>query len=115
MMLSGHLVTVQHRPPHDQISSQRRKRIVMMHTTAVTAFALAALASGFVSDAARAQTWPERTVRIIPSFPAGTGGDISARLYAERLMERWGKPVIVENKPGADGILAVTAVIGARD
>src|SRR3954452_11796875 len=61
------------------------------------------------------QSWPERSVRIITSFPAGTGGDLSARLYAERLALRWGKPVIVENKPGADGIVAVTAVIGARD
>jgi tripartite-type tricarboxylate transporter receptor subunit TctC len=54
-------------------------------------------------------------VKIITSFPAGTGGDLSARLYAERLTLRWGKPVIVENKPGADGILAVTAAIGIRD
>ena len=67
-----------------------------------------------VVDRAR-MVWPERNVRIITSFPAGTGGDISARLYAERLTQRWGKPVIVENKPGADGILAVMAVIGARD
>ena len=56
-----------------------------------------------------------RNVRIITSFPAGTGGDISARLYAERLTQRWGKPVIVENKPGAELSLAVMAVIGARD
>src|SRR5258708_9105988 len=62
-----------------------------------------------------AEVWPERGVKIITSFPAGTGGDLSARLYAERLTLRWGKPVIVENKPGADGILAVTAVIGIRD
>ena len=62
-----------------------------------------------------AEVWPERGVKIITSFPAGTGGDLSARLYAERLALRWGKPVIVENKPGADGILAVTAVIGMRD
>jgi tripartite-type tricarboxylate transporter receptor subunit TctC len=62
-----------------------------------------------------AEIWPERGVKIITSFPAGTGGDLSARLYAERLALRWGKPVIVENKPGADGILAVTAVIGMRD
>src|SRR5712672_3391160 len=62
-----------------------------------------------------AEVWPERGVKIITSFPAGTGGDLSARLYAERLALRWGKPVIVENKPGADGILAVTAVIGTRD
>jgi len=64
---------------------------------------------------ALAEVWPERGVKIITSFPAGTGADLSARLYAERLALRWGKPVIVENKPGADGILAVTAVIGARD
>ena len=62
-----------------------------------------------------AEVWPERSVKIITSFPAGTGGDLSARLYAERLALRWGKSVIVENKPGADGILAVTAVIGMRD
>jgi tripartite-type tricarboxylate transporter receptor subunit TctC len=62
-----------------------------------------------------AEVWPERGVKIITSFPAGTGGDLSARLYAERLALRWGKSVIVENKPGADGILAVTAVIGMRD
>ena len=86
-----------------------------MRTTIVTAFALGALAGGFVSEPAQAESWPERNVRIITPFPAGAGGDISARLYAERLTQRWGKPVIVENKPGADGILAVTAVIGARD
>jgi tripartite-type tricarboxylate transporter receptor subunit TctC len=87
----------------------------MKRTATITAFALAAFAGSFVFEPARAQGWPERNVRIITSFPAGTGGDISARLYAERLAQRWGKPVIVENKPGADGILAVTAVIGARD
>lgn len=77
--------------------------------------------AAFVGSAVIAQSplsaegWPERNVRIITSFPAGTGGDVSARLYAERLALRWGKPVIVENKPGADGIIAVTAVIGAWD
>ena len=67
------------------------------------------------SSPSPAEVWPERGVKIITSFPAGTGGDLSARLYAERLALRWGKSVIVENKPGADGILAVTAVIGMRD
>jgi tripartite-type tricarboxylate transporter receptor subunit TctC len=64
---------------------------------------------------APAADWPQRPVRIITSFPVGTGGDIAARLYADRLVERWNKPVIVENRPGADGILAVTAGVGARD
>lgn len=87
-----------------------------MRTAAIAGFAVAVLAGDFVfSEPVRAQDWPERNVRIITPFPAGTGGDISARLYAERLAQRWNRPVIVENKPGADGILAVTAVIGARD
>jgi tripartite-type tricarboxylate transporter receptor subunit TctC len=62
-----------------------------------------------------ADAWPQRNVRIVTPFPAGTGGDIAARLFAERLAERWGRPVIVENRPGADGILAVTALTGAHD
>ena len=41
--------------------------------------------------------------------------DLAARLFAERFAERWGKPVIVENRPGADGILAVQALLHAND
>jgi tripartite-type tricarboxylate transporter receptor subunit TctC len=90
----------------------------VMHPAATRALrAFVVCFTGLVTASAPslAQSWPERSVKIITSFPAGTGGDLSARLYAERLTLRWGKPVIVENKPGADGILAVMAVIGARD
>ena len=89
-----------------------------MHSTVARALGAFVVCFGSFATAlspALAEVWPERGVKIITSFPAGTGGDLSARLYAERLALRWGKPVIVENKPGADGILAVTAVIGARD
>jgi tripartite-type tricarboxylate transporter receptor subunit TctC len=87
-----------------------------MHARTMAALgAIAAYAGACTATPSLAEVWPERPVRIITSFPAGTGGDISARLYAERLAQRWGKPVIIENKPGADGILAVTAVIAARD
>ena len=52
---------------------------------------------------------------IIVPLPAGSGTDIAARWCAERLAVRWGKPVIVENRQGSDGIPAVMGVVGARD
>src|SRR6266850_3819681 len=61
------------------------------------------------------QTWPQKTVRFIVPLPPGSGMDLSARLVAERLTERWGQPVVVENRQGADGIPAVTAFLSARD
>jgi tripartite-type tricarboxylate transporter receptor subunit TctC len=61
------------------------------------------------------QNWPERTVRLIsPSPPAGSP-DIVARLFAEKLSMRWKVSVIVENRPGADGMIAIQAVLGATD
>jgi tripartite-type tricarboxylate transporter receptor subunit TctC len=87
-----------------------------MQASSFAAFlAVSVAAMGISPLASRAEPWPERNVRIITPFPAGTGGDISARLYAERLAIRWGKPVIVENRPGADGILAITGFVSARD
>jgi tripartite-type tricarboxylate transporter receptor subunit TctC len=62
-----------------------------------------------------AQPWPQKTVRLIIPLPPGSGSDISARLLAERLTERWGQPVVVENRQGADGIPAVTSFLSARD
>src|SRR3984893_527807 len=62
-----------------------------------------------------AQSWPQRTVRLIVPLPPGSGMDLSARLVAERLAELWGPPVVVENRQGADGIPAVTGFLAARD
>jgi hypothetical protein len=61
------------------------------------------------------QAWPQRTVRFIVPLPPGSGMDLSARLVAERLSERWGQPVVVENRQGADGIPAVIGFLSARD
>lgn len=62
-----------------------------------------------------APSWPQKTVRLIVPLPPGSGMDLSARLAAERLSERWGQPVVVENRQGADGIPAVTAFLSAKD
>jgi tripartite-type tricarboxylate transporter receptor subunit TctC len=63
-----------------------------------------------------AQTpWPQKTVKLILPLGAGSATDVTARLFAERLSERWNKPVIVENRAGPDGIVAVMAFVGAHD
>jgi tripartite-type tricarboxylate transporter receptor subunit TctC len=67
------------------------------------------------SPAGAAAEWPNRTVRLIAPVPAGSASDFSARLFAERLSQRWGQPVIVENRPGADAVIGVSAFLGADD
>ena len=53
-----------------------------------------------VGISAQAQTYPAREIRMIVGLPAGSGGDVVARYYADKLSQLSGKPVIVENKPG---------------
>jgi tripartite-type tricarboxylate transporter receptor subunit TctC len=60
-------------------------------------------------------SWPQRTVRFIVSLGPSSGADISARLFSDRLTGRWKQPVVVENRPGGDGVVAITAFIGAHD
>jgi tripartite-type tricarboxylate transporter receptor subunit TctC len=77
----------------------------------------AAIWSGGVSGIApaAAQDWPQRPVRLILPFGAGTATDISARLLGERLSAKWKQPVVVENRPGGDGIVAISSFINAND
>jgi tripartite-type tricarboxylate transporter receptor subunit TctC len=79
---------------------------------ALVTFALAAAPAGAQNSS---QPWPRKIVRFIVPLPPGSGMDLSARLVAERLTERWGQPVVVENRQGADGIPAVTGLLSARD
>src|SRR4051812_42239087 len=64
---------------------------------------------------AGAQTWPQKPVRLILPLGPGSGTDITARLFAERLAQRWGQPVVVENRPGGDSFVAIAAFLGAND
>jgi tripartite-type tricarboxylate transporter receptor subunit TctC len=62
-----------------------------------------------------AQNWPQRTVKFLLPLGPGSGVDIGARLLADRLSARWGQPVVVENRPGGDAIVAIGAFVSAHD
>ena len=76
---------------------------------------IAACALAATAVPAGAQSWPTRTVRLILPLGPGSGVDIGARLIADKLSTKWGQPVVVENRPGGDGIVAITAFTGAKD
>lgn len=59
------------------------------------------------------QSWPARPVRVVVPAPGGSSLDIVARLLAERLKDRWGQPIVVDNKPGAGGLLGTDAAAKA--
>jgi tripartite-type tricarboxylate transporter receptor subunit TctC len=62
-----------------------------------------------------AQTWPQRPVKFIVTLGPGSGVDFGTRLLGDRLSKRWGQPVVIENRPGGDAVVAVSAVISAND
>ena len=67
------------------------------------------LARSVVCTTARADEFPSRTVTIVSPYQAGGTSDIIARILAQKLSEQWGKSVIVENSPGANGGIGVTS------
>jgi tripartite-type tricarboxylate transporter receptor subunit TctC len=71
---------------------------------------LFALGLALVAACAQAQAWPTQAVKIIVPTPPGSGPDIVARLCAEKLSAIWGQPVIVDNRAGAGGIPAMSAL-----
>ena len=63
-----------------------------------------------------AATWPVRTVRLISPYPTGGGPDAISRVLADKLARKWGQPVVVENRPGGNGFIAIDAFKrGAKD
>ena len=86
----------------------RNKLRCVLILAAAFAFAVSATPSP-------AQTWPQRPVKFLVTLGPGSGIDIGTRLLADHLTKRWGQPVVVENRPGGDGLVAISAMIAAQD
>src|SRR5215471_19568935 len=81
------------------------KRVLVIFGVAVCLTAVAAQALS--------QTWPRQAIHFIISFGAGGGADIVGRILADAMQKRLGQSVVVENKPGAGGILGNELVASA--
>ena len=97
--------------PIDEASRRPRRRLLGTIASA-SALALAGGATARAQSATTAGAWPIRPIRLIHPWAAGGGGDIVARLLAEKMRAELGQPVLVENRPGAGG--NVGAELAAR-
>ena len=86
-------------------SALRRSTLTRRH------FMTAALALGLTPHTAHAQTYPSHLTRVLVGFSAGSISDLLARALAANLEKEFGQPVIVENRPGAGGLLAARALM----
>ena len=94
--------------PH-QRETTRRQLLVRFATVG----AIGALGSSALAQGDPAQAYPGKPIRIIVGFGPGGGNDIFARLIGQKLSERLGQPVLVENKPGAGAVIATDYVAKA--
>src|SRR5579863_3199818 len=83
-------------------------RLIMIAALALAIHAVTATAS-------LAQQWPTRPVRFVLPFGPGSGADTAARLITDKLQKKWGQPVIIDGKPGGDGLLSLQTVVSAKD
>lgn len=86
----------------------------MTASIARAALSLLVATSVFLSQPAGAQqSWPAKPVRLLLGLSPGSGSDLLARAMSQRLTAMWGQPVVVENRPGANTIVATEAVARA--
>lgn len=68
-----------------------------------------------LTSRANASPWPTRPLRMLSPLPAGSVPDATMRLFADGLARELGQPVVVENRPGGEGVVATTAFLSLRD
>ena len=98
-----------------QIGEDTLVKITRRRALATALLAAPALLAARAQAQTPAQSWPQRPVRFIIPFGPGAGADIGARLIQEKLSARWGKPVVIDNRPGGDSIIAIQAMLSAND
>ena len=91
------------------VAQKHLLRFVIQAAKAVR-LTLAAAACCWLSPLVHAQPYPNKPIRIVVGLAAGGGSDLVARLVGQKLSERLGQPVIVDNKPGTSGIIAAELV-----
>ena len=96
------------KPRREQASAGAGRRTLSLMV------ALACSAAFAFPMAARAE-WPERPVKLMVTFPPGSANDAAARIFADALGKKWGKPVVVEDKPGAEGTIGVGSFVSSQD
>jgi len=87
--------------------------VLVRRRTVLAAGLAVPLAMTAAGNGAQAQAWPARQIRLIVPFAAGGNADITARLLAEGLQRRFGQSVIVDNRPGAGGVVGQELVLQA--
>ena len=85
-----------------------KRRAIILSVLAIAAATLPLLASG------QELKWPTKPVRLVVAYPPGGSTDTQARLVAKKLSDRWGQPVIVDNRPGGNTVIATTMVAKAE-
>lgn len=83
----------------------------MQRREALKGIAVASLtpALSMTGTAARAQNFPGKPVRVVTPFPAGSGPDAAMRVLGEQLARKWRQPVLIDNRPGGNGFIAIAA------
>jgi tripartite-type tricarboxylate transporter receptor subunit TctC len=82
-----------------------------LHMRAGLALAIYVIAA----TASLGQQWPTHPVRFVLPFGPGSGADTAARLITDKLQQKWGQPVIIDGKPGGDGLISLGTVVSAKD
>jgi tripartite-type tricarboxylate transporter receptor subunit TctC len=86
-----------------------------LNTFALALAILAIAATASLVQPSLAQQWPTHPVRFVLPFGPGSGADTAARLITDTLQQKWGQPIVIDGKPGGDGLLSLGIVVSAKD